>query len=148
MSLYCHLTTTSVHVSRMYQTELSTYSCRTDQLIQQTIRTKFIDCSIITIAHRLQSVMDCDKILVLDNGNIRVSAMLNYFVSSHNYHADRIVVIILINLNIYLQEYDHPHILLKRSDGYLQKLICETGHATQSHLRQIAEQVGITGFRN
>lgn len=44
---------------------------RTDQFIQRTIRTKFADCTIITIAHRLQTVMDCDKILVLDHGNLQ-----------------------------------------------------------------------------
>jgi len=44
---------------------------RTDSFIQQTIRTKFADCSIITIAHRLHSVIDCDRILVLDNGLLK-----------------------------------------------------------------------------
>jgi len=44
---------------------------RTDNFIQTTIRQKFVDCSIITIAHRLHSVMDCDRILVLDNGYLK-----------------------------------------------------------------------------
>jgi len=43
---------------------------RTDNFIQATIRNRFADCSIITIAHRLNSVMDCDRILVLEAGLI------------------------------------------------------------------------------
>ncbi|CAL8104328.1 unnamed protein product [Orchesella dallaii] len=44
---------------------------QTDNLIQKTIRTKFADCSIITVAHRLHSVIDTDRILVLDNGYLK-----------------------------------------------------------------------------
>ncbi|CAL8104325.1 unnamed protein product [Orchesella dallaii] len=44
---------------------------QTDNLIQKTIRTKFAHCSIITVAHRLHSVIDTDRILVLDNGFIK-----------------------------------------------------------------------------
>lgn len=42
----------------------------TDDLIQATIRKEFAHCTIITIAHRLNTVMDYDRILVLDNGTI------------------------------------------------------------------------------
>lgn len=42
----------------------------TDQLIQTTIRSEFSHCTVITIAHRLHTIMDSDKIMVLDNGNI------------------------------------------------------------------------------
>ncbi|XP_077529739.1 multidrug resistance-associated protein 1-like [Haemaphysalis longicornis] len=42
----------------------------TDDLIQATIRREFSDCTIITIAHRLNTVLDYDRIMVLDRGDI------------------------------------------------------------------------------
>ncbi|KAJ6635066.1 Metal resistance protein YCF1 [Pseudolycoriella hygida] len=42
----------------------------TDELIQKTIRTQFSDCTIITIAHRLNTIMDSDRVVVLDQGQI------------------------------------------------------------------------------
>merc|ERR1712228_1003771 len=42
----------------------------TDNLIQTTIRAEFDGCTIITIAHRLNTVLDYDRILVLKDGNL------------------------------------------------------------------------------
>ncbi|XP_022599128.1 canalicular multispecific organic anion transporter 2 isoform X2 [Seriola dumerili] len=42
----------------------------TDDLIQSTIRTQFEDCTVFTIAHRLNTVMDYTRVLVLDKGEV------------------------------------------------------------------------------
>nr|XP_015100143.2 canalicular multispecific organic anion transporter 1 isoform X2 [Vicugna pacos] len=42
----------------------------TDQLIQTTIQNEFSHCTTITIAHRLHTIMDSDKVIVLDQGKI------------------------------------------------------------------------------
>ena len=42
----------------------------TDELIQDTIRGQFTNCTIITIAHRLNTVIDYNKIMVLSKGQM------------------------------------------------------------------------------
>lgn len=80
----------------------------TDKFIQRTIREKFADCTVLTIAHRLHTVMDSDRVLVMEAGEI--------------------------------VEFDHAHNLLKLADGYLRKLVDETGFSTASHLLQLASK--------
>ncbi|RCV24892.1 hypothetical protein SETIT_5G122800v2 [Setaria italica] len=40
----------------------------TDNLIQKTLRQQFSEATVITIAHRITSVLDSDMVLLLDNG--------------------------------------------------------------------------------
>merc|ERR1712045_1013054 len=42
----------------------------TDDLIQATIRKEFAEISVLTIAHRLNTIMDYDRIMVLDKGRL------------------------------------------------------------------------------
>ncbi|XP_058779034.1 ABC transporter C family member 10-like isoform X1 [Vicia villosa] len=42
----------------------------TDLILQKTIRTEFADCTVITVAHRIPTVMDCTKVLSIRDGKL------------------------------------------------------------------------------
>ncbi|KAJ8313002.1 hypothetical protein KUTeg_010375, partial [Tegillarca granosa] len=42
----------------------------TDDLIQRTIHTEFEDCTVLSIAHRINTVLDYDRVMVLDKGKL------------------------------------------------------------------------------
>ncbi|KAL3499268.1 hypothetical protein ACH5RR_038361 [Cinchona calisaya] len=42
----------------------------TDLILQRTIRVEFTDCTVITIAHRIPTVMDCSKVLSITDGKL------------------------------------------------------------------------------
>ncbi|XP_030549691.1 ABC transporter C family member 10-like isoform X2 [Rhodamnia argentea] len=42
----------------------------TDAVLQRTIRTEFADCTVITVAHRIPTVMDCTMVLSISDGRL------------------------------------------------------------------------------
>jgi ABC-type multidrug transport system fused ATPase/permease subunit len=44
---------------------------KTDDLIQETIRREFADSTVLTIAHRLNTIMDSSRIAVLEDGALK-----------------------------------------------------------------------------
>ncbi|KAI4352953.1 hypothetical protein L6164_007156 [Bauhinia variegata] len=42
----------------------------TDLILQKTIRTEFADCTVITVAHRIPTVMDCTRVLAISDGKL------------------------------------------------------------------------------
>lgn len=46
------------------------FSQKTDQLIQSTLREKFSECTVLTIAHRINTIIDSDRVMVMDAGEL------------------------------------------------------------------------------
>lgn len=47
----------------------------TDLILQKTIRTEFADCTVITVAHRIPTVMDCTMVLAISDGERSILAI-------------------------------------------------------------------------
>ena len=56
----------------------------TDAIIQKMVKEKLKDCTMLTIAHRLHTILDSDKIMVLDKGNLVEEDTPNNLISKWN----------------------------------------------------------------
>jgi len=43
---------------------------QTDNVVHKIIREQFKDCTVLTIAHRINTILDSDRVMVLDKGEI------------------------------------------------------------------------------
>nr|XP_006075670.2 multidrug resistance-associated protein 4-like isoform X2 [Bubalus bubalis] len=57
---------------------------RTDELIQTKIREKFAHCTVLTITHSLSSVINCQRITVLDSGRLKETGQPNDLLQNRN----------------------------------------------------------------
>lgn len=78
----------------------------TDRILQRIIQKQFANCTVLTISHRLHTVMASDRILVMDGGQA--------------------------------VEFNHAHCLLQNADGFLTKLVDETGAKDARYLKELA----------
>ncbi|CAD8100101.1 unnamed protein product [Paramecium sonneborni] len=89
----------------------------TDCLIQQIIKDKFNDCTIFTIAHRLNTIADYDKVLVLEDGKV--------LEEGHPYE--------LLVQNPKISTYIN-------SDSAFAKMVLQTGHKNSSQIYAMARK--------
>ncbi|GJZ77143.1 ABC transporter C family member 14-like protein [Tanacetum coccineum] len=76
------------HSKLLFMDEATTsVDSQTDVVIQKILREDFVDCTIVSIAHRIPTVMDCDWVLVIDAlllcQKICVSGNLRYYRNKH-----------------------------------------------------------------
>ncbi|KAE8374500.1 P-loop containing nucleoside triphosphate hydrolase protein [Aspergillus bertholletiae] len=62
----------------------------TDEIMQRVIREKFSNHTILTVAHKLETILDYDKIIVLDTGRIVESGSPYSLLASDNSHFSKL----------------------------------------------------------
>ncbi|XP_043071061.1 probable multidrug resistance-associated protein lethal(2)03659 isoform X2 [Drosophila grimshawi] len=98
----------------------------TDQLIQEAIHTRFASCTVLTIAHRLHTVMDSDRVLVLNAGRVVELGHPHLLLQQRNGHLYRFVerteAASAKHLRYVAEQSYHKRVLSKRLPGANQQV--------------------------
>ncbi|XP_057653027.1 uncharacterized protein LOC130891943 isoform X2 [Diorhabda carinulata] len=65
---------------------------RTDALIQATIRNRFKNCTVITIAHRLNTIMEYNKVMVMSDGKLVEIGHPHHLLDNNKGHFHKLVL--------------------------------------------------------
>ncbi|KAJ7869640.1 hypothetical protein B0H13DRAFT_2202440 [Mycena leptocephala] len=91
----------------------SSIDFETDQKIQTTIREEFNDSLLLTVAHRIKTVIDYDRLIILDKGKHDTTLSLTY------YH--------LTIVAGKIAEFDTPYNLIQKKDGIFRDMCMKSG---------------------
>ena len=87
----------------------------TDNLIQHTLRNHCKDCTVLVVAHRLATVIDSDRILLMSDGEV-----------------------VEYNHPFKLLTREDSDLSITRRDGYFGKMILANGEESAMHLFKVA----------
>ena len=54
----------------IFDDSLSAVDAQTDAMIRRALKSRLADATVIIISHRISTLMDCDQIIVLEDGKI------------------------------------------------------------------------------
>ena len=98
----------------------------TDRVIQRVIRSRFATRTVVTIAHRLHTIIDCDRILVLERGHVE-ELDTPYNLLRNHFEPEQMVE---LNEN---SDSNGERVMISKGHGFA-TLVAETGHATAEAL--------------
>ncbi|EDV27233.1 uncharacterized protein TRIADDRAFT_54972 [Trichoplax adhaerens] len=117
---------------------------KTDTIIQHTIRNKFTDCTMLIIAHRLRTIIHCNRVLVLEEGRIvefdsphnllQMNGYFNKLVTETGNEESR-------NLRIQAERYHNSRETSEEADKeIMSSVISEKDFSFKGHQRKIEMQ--------
>ncbi|CAH8453684.1 unnamed protein product [Heterobilharzia americana] len=112
---------------------------RTDLLIQETLRKHFSSCTVLTITHRLQTVIDNDLIVVLENGQIKEIGSPYMLLNPEHAQCDLGVV-----KHVHETNEDSPGVT---GDGLFAKWVRATGKEQSRNLAEMARRASFQKSR-
>ncbi|XP_066152181.1 probable multidrug resistance-associated protein lethal(2)03659 isoform X2 [Euwallacea fornicatus] len=103
----------------------------TDFLIQRTIRQVFRDCTVITIAHRINTIIDCDRVLVMDHGEAVEFAAPHELLQEEDGHFAKMVSQTGEKMKMHLRKL--------AKEAYERKNVVANGNFEQESLQKIKD---------
>ena len=92
-------------------------------MIQKAIREQFKTCTVLTVAHRLRTVIDNDRIMVITD-------------NLENQFCHFLLLLKVLNRGK-LIEFDKPSVLLNDSNSHFSSFVDQAGAAEAEYLRKL-----------